>query len=469
MNWRLALRILSSVFLIFFKSDFILSQQILLSREKSIVSDDSQELLGMLGDKVLVFGNQGVRYELDIYDQELQYLKTKELFFEKQKVDIQTVVRTKDEFAVLYSYYHKLNLVSHIRKYNSEGVLLDSLKLPEDESGMDIGSFMPFLSKNHGMLLLVKPLTYYSMDMILIDLTKLEIIWYQEHAFESYNLERDLANIAVRDNGEVYLVFEKNNFGWQKNKHHQHIFIIFPGDKQLKDLKLPFQGKLTADFDLVFDEKNGKVVGSGLYAERSVENAAGFFSYALKDGSLEKDLIFTPFSIKLLKNNPSGKRKIKKELNDLRIGDVLVKNDGGLMMFIETRKELTRESARNRYTDYYFEDIFLICTRPDGSLFWDDQIRKYQLSYDDEAKYSSYFLFATPSSVRLVFNDEIKDENTISEYVFSPLGPGKRKSLFSTDLHRMKLMFSKALQVSSDSFLVPSLSEGKYRVVFVQY
>ncbi|HAQ37259.1 MAG TPA: hypothetical protein DCQ58_02020, partial [Saprospirales bacterium] len=200
-----------------------------------------------------------------------------------------------------------------------------------------------------------------------------------------------------------------------------------------------------------------------------VENAAGFFSYALKDGSLEKDLIFTPFSIKLLKNNPSGKRKIKKELNDLRIGDVLVKNDGGLMMFIETRKELTRESARNRYTDYYFEDIFLICTRPDGSLFWDDQIRKYQLSYDDEAKYSSYFLFATPSSVRLVFNDEIKDENTISEYVFSPLGPGKRKSLFSTDLHRMKLMFSKALQVSSDSFLVPSLSEGKYRVVFVQY
>lgn len=444
-------------------------QQVLLSQEKTYITDEIPALLGKLDDNVLVFGKNGLRYELDIYDGKLQYLKTKELFFDKQKVDIQKAIPLDDQFVIVYSYFYKLDLVSYVRKYNAEGDLLDSLKLPEDETMLDQDSYLTFLSKNNEKLLLVRPKNYFSLEMILIDLKKFEMIWCQNRAFSSYQLERDLAVISVRDNGEVYLVFEKYNFGWQKNKHFQHIYMLMPDDTTIKDLKIPFQGKLTADFDIIFDERNGVAIGAGLYADRSNPDASGHFVYQLKDGQLVKELVFTPFSIRLLRNNQSFNRKIKKEMQDMHIGDIMVKNDGGLMMIIETRKELTRESSRNRYTDYYFEDLYLICTRPDGSLFWDDQIRKYQLSYDDKAVYSSYFLYSTPSAVSLIFNDEIKDESTISEFSFNPLGNGKRRSLFSTDLHRLKLMFSRGIQISSQSFLVPSYAEGKYRLVMVIY
>lgn len=464
------LRILLIVLIIYLKTFFVFSQQVLLSNEKTFLSGDTQELLGKLGDRILVFNQFGSsRYELEIYNEKLQQLKTRELLFEKQKVDILAALPTGNQFVILYSYFHKLDKLNCIRKYKAEGDLIDSLKISEEGNVLDYGYFTPVQSKNEQFLLLARQTTYYSLELALLDLKNFQIMWFGEKEFPDYLIERDLADISVKDNGEVYLVFEKNNFGWQKAKHFHHIFTILPASQQMSNLKVPFNGRLTVDFSVVFDQKNDRVMVAGLYAERSYEDATGHFVYSLKNGELEKEIVFTPFSLKLLKSNQTSKKKIKKELNDLQMADLIVKNDGGLLMIAEVRKELTRESARHRYTDYYYEDIFLICTRPDGSLFWNEQIRKYQLSYDDEAKYSSYFLFSTPSLVRLIFNDEIKNENTISEFAFSPLGIGKRKSLFSTDLHRLRLMFSKAVQVSPESFIVPSMAEGKYRLVMVSY
>jgi hypothetical protein len=464
------LRTVIIVLLVFLKTFFVFSQQVLLSNEETFLSGDTRELLGKLGERILVFNQQGsLRYELEIYNDKLQLLKTRELLFEKQKVDILAALPTGDQFILLYSLFHKLDKLNYIRKYNADGDLLDSMKISEEGNVLDYGYYEPVQSKNEQFLLLARQTTYYSLEMALLDLKNFQVVWFEEKDFPDYMLERDLADISVRDNGEVYLVFEKNNFGWQKAKHFHHIFIILPDNKEMSNLKVPFNGRLTADFSLVFDQKNDKVIVAGLYAERSFEDAAGHFVYSLRNGLLEKEIVYTPFSLKLLKSNQTSKRKIKKELSDLHMVDVIVKNDGGLLILAEIRKELTRESARHRYTDYYYEDIFLICTRPDGSLFWNEQIRKYQLSYDDDAKYSSYFLFSTPSLVRLIFNDEIKNENTISEFAFSPLGIGKRKSLFSTDLHRLRLMFSKAIQVSPESFIVPSMADGKYRLVMVSY
>ena len=47
---------------------------------------------------------------------------------------------------------------------------------------------------------------------------------------------------------------------------------------------------------------------------------------------------------------------------------------------------------------------------------------KKQYSQDDNAIFSSFFLFQNPRELRFLFNDDIKTENTVSEYIITGSG-----------------------------------------------
>jgi hypothetical protein len=114
--------------------------------------------------------------------------------------------------------------------------------------------------------------------------------------------------------------------------------------------------------------------------------------------------------------------------------------------------------------DYYYNDIFAISVHPDGEEHWKKVLYKKQYSQDDEGAYSSFFLFKTPANVRLIFNDEIKFENTVSEYVVKGTGDNERHSLLSTELLKLRLRFRDAIQIAGDKMVVPSERRGQLRV-----
>ena len=72
----------------------------------------------------------------------------------------------------------------------------------------------------------------------------------------------------------------------------------------------------------------------------------------------------------------------------------------------------------------------------------------------------------TPSRLRLLYNDEIKKSNTVSEYIMDPTGKIARNSLLSTEDQEMKLRFRDALQISNRELLVPS--ETNYDLILVK-
>ena len=83
--------------------------------------------------------------------------------------------------------------------------------------------------------------------------------------------------------------------------------------------------------------------------------------------------------------------------------------------------------------------------------------------------YSSYFLFRTPTSLRFLFNDEIKYENTVSEYVLNGNGDFERNSLLSTENLKLRLRFRDALQVNGNELIVPSERRNRLRLVKLEY
>ena len=83
--------------------------------------------------------------------------------------------------------------------------------------------------------------------------------------------------------------------------------------------------------------------------------------------------------------------------------------------------------------------------------------------------YSSYFLFKTPDKLRLLFNDEIRQENTVSEYTIRGNGYYKRKSVFSTDYQRLRLRFRDAVQVAYNECIVPSERNSRLNLVRIRF
>jgi hypothetical protein len=111
----------------------------------------------------------------------------------------------------------------------------------------------------------------------------------------------------------------------------------------------------------------------------------------------------------------------------------------------------------------------LIATFPDGKEHWKKILFKKQFSQDDNAIYSSYFLFKTPSRVKLLYNDEIKNNNTVSEYVFDPAGNAERRSVLSTEYQNLKLRFRDAIQTGPSTLIVPSEKSWKINMVKIEY
>ena len=167
-------------------------------------------------------------------------------------------------------------------------------------------------------------------------------------------------------------------------------------------------------------------------------------------------------------------------LSDFNVQKVALRQDGGAVLIAELNKEFSRRSSlpirrdnssfsRGGWVDYYYEDLILFAVNPDGTEHWKKVLHKRQYSQDDEAIYSSFFLFKTPARLRFLFNDEIKQENTVGGYEVTGTGFVERKTVFNTDYQRLKLRFKDGLQVAYNEVIVPSERNNRLNLVRIIY
>ncbi|MBK7609113.1 MAG: hypothetical protein IPI18_18865 [Saprospiraceae bacterium] len=177
--------------------------------------------------------------------------------------------------------------------------------------------------------------------------------------------------------------------------------------------------------------------------------------------------------------------KDKNEFSQLVVSDIALKQDGGALLITEIKKEYerrasygagTRSIGGNPYglrspmmVDFYYEDMAVFAVDGNGNLDWSEVLHKKQYSHDDDGVFSSFFLFKNPSRLRLVYNDEISSENTVSEYVVQSDGQYQRKSVLSTEYVRLQLRFKDAIQISSNAFVVPSQRSLRLNLVKIEY
>ena len=168
-----------------------------------------------------------------------------------------------------------------------------------------------------------------------------------------------------------------------------------------------------------------------------------------------------------------------KGIPEAEVRDLVLRLDGGVLLIGERTRLFQRNAATTNQgfyeptagfaVDFYYDEIFVVSIHPDGRKHWATVMHKKQYSQDDDGVYSSFFLLRTASSLRFLFNDEIKYENTVSEYVLKGNGKFKRKSLLSTENLRLRLRFRDAVQTDASTVIIPSERRNRLKLVRLEY
>lgn len=447
------------------------AQKVTVSPELLLRDDYSFALLGQVDDKILLVRNKGFTQTLSIYNSGLGFIQELPMDFEDRKVNIIGFVTSKHDFNCYYSfregskeYIKSVKLSSSGEQYFQDTVFVrDNVFLSE--------YYQFTVSDNDRYVAINNVIDESTLQLILYDNQEMKQLYETKLIVQDVSMRKDLRGIEVTNSGKLAVLFEKNNNSYRKELHHYRMVTLDKGGEVI-DIRINLPNKLAISAALISNNNSDAFNLVGLYGDKFANTSIGYFVY-------EGDSIHTvPFPEQMLDALSIGSKKKLEGIEDYGLHKVVLRKDGGYIFVMESNKEFYRSTSgprgirggyRGGITDYYNEDILVMSINPSGKFNWNTILPKKQFSQDDEGIYSSFFVFQTPSLLRLVYNDEIKNNNTVSEYIINPAGVYERNSVLSTAYQKLKLRIRSAIQISPTSYLLTSERNNRLNIVKIEY
>lgn len=198
----------------------------------------------------------------------------------------------------------------------------------------------------------------------------------------------DLEHARIHAGTNIYLVgrFMPN----PNNDYYEHRLIRFRHGGALREYPLTLPGRIVVDVTAKAD-LNDDLVVSGFYSNRAADQIAGTlvarFSAKADSMTLLAAQPMAPAFLARLMTARAARRG--QELTDFYLDDMVLRSDGGLLLFAE-KYFLTSNSYRDAFGYFYsrqqhtYEDIIALSIAPDGSTEWATQIPKSQVGEQRE-------------------------------------------------------------------------------------
>jgi hypothetical protein len=460
----------------------VTAQDILMSDEQVMRTDCVYEIIGKIGNKVLLFKDEANEFTVQIYDDKMKQVKESKLDVGNSYLKFVGITATSKDFTILYSHKEKGDTYLKANKYNNQLKLLDTATISVFERRAFAPIFMMEKSQNKQFVLMYNIDKEKILETIVFDTKKMEKVW--EYTFEptDYYHRRDFVDFLVDNHGGGHLILERDN---EKNKKDSNRFEFYSFDENMETANgylISMREQLWYDVYFEYDNVHDKIVAGGLYANEFQTKTEGYFYFNINpknaDDFVLKYQSFDPDFVQevLGKEKPSKKDGFA----EVDIREIVLRQDGGILLIAERNRIYVRQtntmattySSRNMaatQTDYYYDDLLVFSIHPTGELHWKDILHKKQYSQDDNALYSSYFLLKTRSNLRFLYNDEIKQEGIVNEYILTGDGTPDRKNIMNTQGVKLMLVMKNAIQVSVDEVIIPSERRRQLKLVKLTY
>ncbi|MBK9222741.1 MAG: hypothetical protein WAS55_04935 [Saprospiraceae bacterium] len=281
--------------------------------------------------------------------------------------------------------------------------------------------------------------------------------------------------VELSNEGIIYVFGRLNESTFSKKKNQTIVSKIDLLGIKFPNVILPFEDIYFMNGYAKIDDVTKYLSIGGLYSDKNNQTPKGYVICYLKPDYSLSEPAFVPFSTELLKEWNGNSKKSILSNSELNTRQIEFSKDSGCLIFYENTKELSRRpyfsssdptgAYASKWFDYYFDDIVIASFDKNGKLNWDRVLHKRQYSQDDEGLFSSFFIFRTNAILRILFNDAISSEGTVSEYLLKPNGDHIRKSILNTSYKNLNLRFKDAIELDAQSVLVPSENNGKLNLV----
>jgi hypothetical protein len=454
------------------------AQQVTVSDGIALREEIAYDILGEWSGQLLLLRDQAVAWKVAGFNQKMEQVWEKDIGLDRRRPQIIDVINEKRGFSIAYTYRQELNLFFKIHRYDPAANLTDSVTLFNQGQELFPITFYSVISENRSKMLVYKVEDFKAIHAFAIDLDSLSLMWEVQLAPDGMDYFNEFQQMVVDNEGNMFCILNKDGRNVGKNRFEVFVYGPYSG-LAVQRLDILMSDKLCFDVQFAFDNLNRQLIAGGLYSEDNLGRAAGPFYLRLplgdqENGVLQFHELDDKFVSAFMGKNFNAKNR---GITETTAREIVLRKDGGILLIGERERIYERNLPGGRFdmaggrfiVDYYLDDLFIISFNPDGSLHWQEILHKKQYSQDDDAVYSSYFLLKTPANLRLFFNDEIKHENTVSEYVVSPIGHTDRFSVMNTDKQRLKLRFRDAVQVSSSELIVPSERRNTLKLVRIRY
>ncbi len=459
------------------------AQEVLISKDINVRNDQKFLLLGKIDENILLFRDRDQQQFVEVFDENLKFKYQREVSIENRGTKIYAVIPQEESFHVIYGLMDRDSVRLRQRIVDGKGELVDSLELSALARRDFSGRFKFGFSDDRNKILLFNPVKRDEVFMVMLDIKAKEVSWSNTMKINTSNTGLEFQDLVVSNNGNAYFLYEQSNNRYDRVNHAFHLYAVRGEGNAWESAVLPFSEYLSKDVHLGIDEKNKQLLLIGLFTEANRSSALGYyFGLApLENVGTALQLNVIPFEESFINEVYGKQKKVNKTLDYYYIKDVVFKQDGGFIWIGEMYKEYFRRTnspygrySRNYgdtdgYVDYYNEDLVVFSIDNAGDEEWKQVLYKKQFSQDDDAAYSSYFLMRTPSRIKLLYNDEIKRNNTVSEYMFDPMGNTHRKTVLNTEYENLRLQFSEGLQIASNALILPSFTSSNLNLVKISF
>jgi len=451
------------------------SQKVVVSNPIEISNQTHYEFVGYFGDQLLLYFEKDGRIDILAYDTQMKKQWTKQLHMSDDRGQTVGLLPGNNEFHHFYSYRERDTTILVHDIYDLKAELKESyFILKSTELG---GRFLFNSSTDGNRCMFFQPGVNDKLWTLSYEFHEARVSWERKFKLAA-RFDRSFLSMQLTSQNELYLLLSTENENVRREEHTFIIYHVKAGNDEVSALRVPTPDFLINSSVMIYDEVNQKLNICGFYTKRNLDQSEGLFYFSLSPGETQVQIISYPWNQELKNKMIGASGSRASGVGGLELKRVLLREDGGLLLIGEVEKIYQRRASfaeRNMYSrggnwvDYVFEDLLLVSLHPDGNIHWNTVINKRQFSQDDNGLFSSFFVFSNPSMLRIIFNDEIKANNTASSYEVFGNGEVNRSSILSTQYQQLQLRFMESYQYSANALIIPSEYKGNLKLVQIQF
>lgn len=469
------LKVLFVLFVFFLLPVLAIAQDVYYSKYQDFdFRSGSYAVIGKVDGKIYVYRSTAEGFFLDAYNDAMELKATIILDFFPEKINSRKFVLYDDKMIVLYEWSDGHKIIQSAALLDGSGRLLKGpVNITSEKTGVFSSKrdyFSSAISDDKSQIVIYgvdQKRKQIDVKCIWLD-NELQIKQRTVASFKADN-ELEYGEAVVSNKGSLFLPAH-TPVGTQNLSDQLWLLALSPGEHAFIPFEMPLDKKYAGSTNSKIDNNNNRIYIGGFYSDKKNGNYDGIqYTYFDITAGTFKNYKATPFDERM--RNTAGESNKRKAFNDYRVNNMIIKNDGGLIMMSED----VYISNRNSYApgfgyyswyypvmssyvrEYHYDDILVMSISSEGNLDWSSFVRKEQYSQEDGGLFSSYAFINAGGSLGFMFNDFNSRRSRIQLASVDDMGDIKMRSLDAGRSDDPDWLPRSSKQVGAREIIVPCL------------